>query len=40
MEKSKVSKSGIPYLHFGNGEPLVLIHGLGEEKKDGKISMS
>jgi pimeloyl-ACP methyl ester carboxylesterase len=33
MEKYKVSKSGIPYLHFGSGEPLVLIHGLGEEKE-------
>ena len=33
MEKSKVSKSGIPYLHFGSGEPLVLIHGLGEVKE-------
>lgn len=33
MKKSKVSKSGVPYLHFGNGEPLVLIHGLGEIKE-------
>jgi pimeloyl-ACP methyl ester carboxylesterase len=33
MEKAKVSKSGIPYLHFGCGEPLVLIHGLGEVKE-------
>ncbi|MFZ7944251.1 alpha/beta fold hydrolase [Neobacillus sp. 19] len=33
MEKASVSKSGVPYLHFGNGEPLVLIHGLGEVKE-------
>lgn len=33
MKKSKMSKSGIPYLHFGSGEPLVLIHGLGEVKE-------
>lgn len=33
MEKAKKSKSGIPYLHFGRGEPLVLIHGLGEVKE-------
>jgi pimeloyl-ACP methyl ester carboxylesterase len=33
MENAKVSKSGIPYLHFGAGEPLVLIHGLGEVKE-------
>lgn len=33
MEKAKVSKSGVPYLHFGVGEPLVLIHGLGEVKE-------
>ncbi|OLS41876.1 alpha/beta fold hydrolase [Bacillus sp. MRMR6] len=33
MKKSKVSKFGTPYLHFGNGEPLVLIHGLGEVKE-------
>mgnify|MGYP005828498547 CR=1 FL=1 len=33
MTKSKVSKAGVPYLHFGNGEPLVLIHGLGEVKE-------
>jgi pimeloyl-ACP methyl ester carboxylesterase len=24
---------GTPYLHFGNGAPLVLIHGLGEVKE-------
>jgi pimeloyl-ACP methyl ester carboxylesterase len=24
---------GMPYLHFGNGAPLVLIHGLGEVKE-------
>jgi pimeloyl-ACP methyl ester carboxylesterase len=33
MQKAKVSKSGTPYLHFGSGEPLVLIHGLGEVKE-------
>src|SRR3954453_494261 len=33
MDKSKVSMLGMPYLHFGNGEPLVLIHGLGEVKE-------
>lgn len=33
MEKAKVSKLGVPYLHFGVGEPLVLIHGLGEVKE-------
>lgn len=33
MERARVSKSGIPYLHFGCGEPLVLIHGLGEVKE-------
>jgi pimeloyl-ACP methyl ester carboxylesterase len=33
MEKAKVSKLGVPYLHFGKGEPLVLIHGLGEVKE-------
>ncbi|HEY2421253.1 MAG TPA: alpha/beta hydrolase [Neobacillus sp.] len=33
MEKAKVSKSGIHYLHLGTGEPLVLIHGLGEVKE-------
>ncbi|WP_231687852.1 alpha/beta hydrolase [Bacillus sp. FJAT-27251] len=31
--KTKLSKSGITYLHFGNGEPLVLLHGLGEVKE-------
>jgi pimeloyl-ACP methyl ester carboxylesterase len=31
--KTKFSKSGVPYLHFGKGEPLVLIHGLGEVKE-------
>lgn len=36
MEKSKWSKMGIPYLHFGSGEPLVLIHGLGEVKEGWK----
>ena len=33
MEKAKVSKLGVPYLHLGKGEPLVLIHGLGEVKE-------
>jgi pimeloyl-ACP methyl ester carboxylesterase len=33
MEKTIVSKSGVPYLRFGSGEPLVLIHGLGEVKE-------
>lgn len=33
MEESKFSKTGVPYLHFGSGEPLVLIHGLGEVKE-------
>lgn len=33
MKETRVSRSGIPYLHFGNGEPLVLIHGLGEVKE-------
>ncbi|MEH7113870.1 alpha/beta hydrolase [Neobacillus niacini] len=33
MEISKVSMLGMPYLHFGDGDPLVLIHGLGEVKE-------
>ncbi|MEH7414847.1 alpha/beta hydrolase [Neobacillus drentensis] len=33
MEITKFSKLGVPYLHFGKGEPLVLIHGLGEVKE-------
>jgi pimeloyl-ACP methyl ester carboxylesterase len=33
MKQSKVSMFGMPYLHFGKGEPLVLIHGLGEVKE-------
>lgn len=33
MKQSKVSMLGMPYLHFGKGEPLVLIHGLGEVKE-------
>jgi pimeloyl-ACP methyl ester carboxylesterase len=33
MEKAKISKAGVPYLHFGAGEPVVLIHGLGEVKE-------
>ncbi|NRD78643.1 alpha/beta hydrolase [Bacillus sp. BRMEA1] len=36
MEISKLSKAGIPYLHFGKGEPFVLIHGLGEMKEGWK----
>ncbi|WP_040204649.1 alpha/beta fold hydrolase [Neobacillus jeddahensis] len=36
MEIAKISKSGVPYLHFGNGEPLMLIHGLGEGKEGWK----
>jgi pimeloyl-ACP methyl ester carboxylesterase len=33
MEKALISKLGVPYLHFGKGDPLVLIHGLGEVKE-------
>lgn len=33
MIGTRISKKGIPYLHFGSGEPLVLIHGLGEIKE-------
>ena len=33
MEKARISKLGVPYLHLGKGEPLVLIHGLGEVKE-------
>nr|WP_263328255.1 alpha/beta hydrolase [Neobacillus sp. Marseille-Q6967] len=33
MVKASVSKSGVPYLRLGTGEPLVLIHGLGEVKE-------
>jgi pimeloyl-ACP methyl ester carboxylesterase len=33
MKNTQVSTTGIPYLHFGSGEPLVLIHGLGEVKE-------
>ncbi|MGJ7910423.1 alpha/beta fold hydrolase [Neobacillus sp. LXY-1] len=33
MEIAKISKLGIPYLHFGAGESLVLIHGLGQYKE-------
>ena len=33
MENTEISKLGVPYLHFGKGEPLVLIHGLGEVKE-------
>lgn len=36
MEEAIVSKSGVPYLHFGSGEALVLIHGLGEDKEGWK----
>jgi pimeloyl-ACP methyl ester carboxylesterase len=33
MEIARISKMGVPYLHLGKGEPLVLIHGLGEVKE-------
>ncbi|WML38864.1 alpha/beta hydrolase [Neobacillus sp. OS1-2] len=33
MENTRVSKLGVPFLHLGKGEPLVLIHGLGEVKE-------
>ncbi|MEH7276126.1 alpha/beta fold hydrolase [Neobacillus vireti] len=33
MDKAKISMFGMPYFHFGNGEPLVFIHGLGEVKE-------
>ncbi|MEH7076156.1 alpha/beta fold hydrolase [Neobacillus drentensis] len=33
MRKARISQSGVPHLHFGKGEPLVLIHGLGEVKE-------
>ncbi|WP_251553795.1 alpha/beta fold hydrolase [Neobacillus muris] len=33
MIEAKISKTGIPYLRFGKGEPFVLIHGLGEIKE-------
>ncbi len=33
MEKTKMSQAGVPFLHLGRGEPLVLIHGLGEVKE-------
>ncbi|MEH7096261.1 alpha/beta fold hydrolase [Neobacillus vireti] len=33
MVNTKISELGVPYLHFGKGEPLVLIHGLGEVKE-------
>jgi pimeloyl-ACP methyl ester carboxylesterase len=33
MVNTRISKLGVPYLHFGKGEPLVLIHGLGEVKE-------
>lgn len=33
MKKAAVSKNGMPYLRIGKGEPLVLIHGLGEVKE-------
>ncbi|MFJ7728809.1 alpha/beta fold hydrolase [Neobacillus sp. NPDC097160] len=36
MEKTKISKLGVPYLHLGKGEPLMLIHGLGEVKEGWK----
>lgn len=33
MEKARLSNSGVHYLHFGKGDPLVLLHGLGEVKE-------
>jgi pimeloyl-ACP methyl ester carboxylesterase len=33
IEIARISKMGVPYLHLGKGEPLVLIHGLGEVKE-------
>lgn len=33
MKKANMSNTGVPYLHLGKGEPLVLIHGLGEVKE-------
>lgn len=33
MEKARISKLGVPYMHLGTGDPLVLIHGLGEVKE-------
>ncbi|WP_042457356.1 alpha/beta fold hydrolase [Neobacillus dielmonensis] len=33
MIEAKISSTRIPYLHFGKGVPLVLIHGLGEVKE-------
>lgn len=33
MEIARISKMGVPYLHLGKGEPLVMIHGLGEVKE-------
>jgi pimeloyl-ACP methyl ester carboxylesterase len=36
MVITKFSKLGVPYLQLGKGEPLVLIHGLGEIKEGWK----
>ncbi|PLT33276.1 alpha/beta fold hydrolase [Bacillus sp. V5-8f] len=33
MTKTRRTESGMPYFHFGSGEPLLLIHGLGEFKE-------
>jgi 3-oxoadipate enol-lactonase len=36
MSNYHLSNSGIPYLRLGTGEPLILIHGLGEMKEGWK----
>ena len=33
MSEVSINYSDIPYLRFGEGEPLVFIHGLGEVKE-------
>lgn len=33
MRRTNFSRTGMPYLHFGSGQSLVLIHGLGEIKE-------
>lgn len=40
MEKSRISKLGVPYMHIGTGDPLVLIHGLGEVKEGWKTNLN